>query len=671
MRGRLSPWLTSLSAKYIALFVLLVAVPAIGISAYLLDSSYSENKRALIRQQKAEAEALAGRIDQTVEDVGDRLGSIHAEGLPRARLAALLRPLLLGGLTPLLAYYVDGHGSTVLTVGPRSTSESATGNVLRGTLSPSEFAHAKQGTFVSEVRVAGDAFLGENTPVFEVAVPENYGSGVVGETLAGGTFDGLFNEARLGRGYAYAVAKGGRPLEYPVRLLKTTGTGLGNVSTLPKRISVPQVVKALHSSSAVGSATGVNLRGRKVLSAWATVPSTGWKIFVEQPESAAFAPLRGKIWRTAGLIAAFVAAALVLSVLLARRLVRPIKRMRLAAERIGGGAYDERIELKPPGRIAFRNRSSLADDAVLFTPRVAAAKSLAIEQSLPVRRRGDDLGALAEDLNRMAASLQASHSRLEQKVEERTRELQATLAQLAEKTRELEVASTHKSEFLANMSHELRTPLNAIVGFSQVLRQKLFGEVNDKQEEYLDDILSSAYHLLSLNNDILDLSKVEAGQVELEIGLFSLREALERGVVMVRERAMKNGVGLELELDPTLDLIEGDERRIRQVVFNLLSNAVKFTPEGGRVDVSTSRHDGEVMVSVADTGPGIALEDRERIFEEFQQARKGNGERPEGTGLGLALSRRLVELHGGRIWVESEVGKGSRFTFALPAGPAP
>ena len=164
---------------------------------------------------------------------------------------------------------------------------------------------------------------------------------------------------------------------------------------------------------------------------------------------------------------------------------------------------------------------------------------------------------------------------------------------------------------------------------------------------------------------MLDLSKVEAGQVELEIADFSLREALERGVVMVRERATKNGVRLSLELAPDVDLVRGDERRLRQVVFNLLSNAVKFTPAGGSVAVATARVDGEVKVSVTDTGPGIAPDDRERIFEEFQQTDVGVGQR-EGTGLGLALSKRLVELHGGRIWVESEAGRGSRFVFTLP-----
>jgi signal transduction histidine kinase len=230
---------------------------------------------------------------------------------------------------------------------------------------------------------------------------------------------------------------------------------------------------------------------------------------------------------------------------------------------------------------------------------------------------------------------------------------------------ELETASRHKSEFLANMSHELRTPLNAILGFSQVLEKRLFGELNEKQGEYIEDIRSSGSHLLSLINDVLDLSKVEAGQIELEVAPFSLREAVERGVVMVRERASKGGVALAAEVAPEVQVISGDERRIRQILFNLLSNAVKFTPTGGRVDVSAERVDGEIQVAVADTGAGIAVEDLDRIFEEFQQTDAG-AQQQEGTGLGLALSKRLVELHGGRIWVESQVGVGSRFVFTLP-----
>jgi len=220
------------------------------------------------------------------------------------------------------------------------------------------------------------------------------------------------------------------------------------------------------------------------------------------------------------------------------------------------------------------------------------------------------------------------------------------------------------------MSHELRTPLNAIIGFSQVLRERMFGEVNDKQQEYLDDILGSANHLLALINDILDLAKVEAGQVELEVAPFSLRDALEHGIVMVRERALNDDVEVTLSANGDVEVVTGDKRRISQVIFNLLSNAVKFTPARGAVNVCASQVDGEIRVSVGDTGPGIAFEDHERIFEEFQQTEAGVEQR-EGTGLGLALSKRLVELHGGRIWVESELGGGSTFVFTLPTAPVP
>jgi signal transduction histidine kinase len=199
----------------------------------------------------------------------------------------------------------------------------------------------------------------------------------------------------------------------------------------------------------------------------------------------------------------------------------------------------------------------------------------------------------------------------------------------------------------------------------------MFGPVNEKQAEYLEDILSSGSYLLSLIDDVLDLSKVEAGQVELDVRPFSVRDALERGVVMVRERATDGGVVLALDAEPDVDLVEGDERRIKQVIFNLLSNAVKFTPRGGEVDVSAARDNGEVKISVADTGPGIAPEDRERIFEEFRQAETSKAQSHEGTGLGLALSKRLVELHGGRLWLESELGSGSTFVFTLPVRSDP
>ena len=239
--------------------------------------------------------------------------------------------------------------------------------------------------------------------------------------------------------------------------------------------------------------------------------------------------------------------------------------------------------------------------------------------------------------------------------------------EIADKGRQLEAASQHKSEFLANMSHELRTPLNAVIGFSEVLLQRMFGELNAKQDEYLKDIYASGQHLLSLINDILDLSKIEAGRMELAPAPFHLPTALDNAVTLVKERASRHGITLQLDIDPRLGELVGDERKVKQVLLNLLSNAVKFTPEGGYIGLKASRKNGLVEIAVTDTGIGIALEDQAAIFEEFRQVGSDETRKQEGTGLGLTLAKKFVELHGGRIWVESEPGRGSTFTFTLPA----
>jgi len=290
--------------------------------------------------------------------------------------------------------------------------------------------------------------------------------------------------------------------------------------------------------------------------------------------------------------------------------------------------------------------------------------------SVPIVREGQIIGSLS--LNRKApgefsaevidvlrtfatqSALAIQNARLFQEIEE--------------KSRQLEVASQHKSEFLANMSHELRTPLNAIIGFSEVLSERMFGELNEKQEEYSKDIHASGQHLLSLINDILDLSKIEAGRMELELTDFHLPQAIENALTLVRERAGRRGIALAHTMDERLGEIRGDERKVKQVLLNLLSNALKFTPAGGRVEVRAGMAEGMAEISVTDTGVGIAPEDQEKVFEEFRQVGTA-AKKVEGTGLGLTLCRKFVELHGGRIWVKSQEGVGSTFTFTIPVRP--
>jgi PAS domain S-box-containing protein len=252
------------------------------------------------------------------------------------------------------------------------------------------------------------------------------------------------------------------------------------------------------------------------------------------------------------------------------------------------------------------------------------------------------------------------------------------LKELMEAKEAAVAANSVKSDFLANMSHELRTPLNSIIGFSEILEDELPGSLNEQQHENIRYILKAGRHLLSLINDILDLAKVESGKMEMEFESVSLRELLEQSLVMHRERALRNGVSLSIEMPPDRETrktsteisIEADERKLKQILFNLIGNAVKFTPRGGLVSVVARKpaDKDEIEIGVIDTGIGISPDDIPKLFKEFSQLESVSSKKYEGTGLGLALSKKLVELHNGRIWVESAVGKGSNFTFTIPVG---
>jgi signal transduction histidine kinase len=281
-------------------------------------------------------------------------------------------------------------------------------------------------------------------------------------------------------------------------------------------------------------------------------------------------------------------------------------------------------------------------------------------------------------------------------VEERQAKLEDEKRNLQAAKRAAEQASIAKSEFLANMSHELRTPLNHIIGFTELVVDKAAGDLNAQQEEYLGDVLTSSRHLLSLINDILDLSKVEAGKMELHLSDVHLRSLLENSLIMFKEKALKHGLQLSTDLDGIPERIRADERKLKQIIYNLLSNAIKFTPDGGAVRLSAQplfyldagwvapagrRVDvpfhpaaaGDwIDISIRDTGIGLKKENLERIFAPFEQADNSASRKYQGSGLGLSLTKNFVELHGGRIWAQSEgEGRGSLFSFLIPASPLP
>jgi|CXWL01.1.fsa_nt_gi signal transduction histidine kinase len=362
-----------------------------------------------------------------------------------------------------------------------------------------------------------------------------------------------------------------------------------------------------------GAGRAVGLQGGSVMIALAPVQGLDWRVVVERPREQALAPVWRTLWRTAAFIAAGLLVAVAASLLLARRMTRPIAALQAAAGSLGRGDLGARIDL----------------------------------------HTGDELDDLATQFNRMAASLQANVTDLEDRIAARTLDLQR--------------ANRHKSDFLANMSHELRTPLNAILGFADVLNEGMAGPLSAEQREYIGDIHASGMHLLALINDVLDLAKIEAGQLELELADFDVPETVASAAALVRHRCLHKGLVLAIELAPEVGLWVGDARRFKQVLVNLLTNAVKFTPAGGTVCLRAAVDAGlGLCVEVQDSGIGIAPADHAAVFEEFRQVGADLAGRAEGTGLGLALVRRLVEQHGGRVTLTSELGAGATLRFNLP-----
>jgi len=425
-------------------------------------------------------------------------------------------------------------------------------------------------------------------------------------------------EAQLNlRALAAELAVALKPPDSDAMVVDAAGTIVLH-STQSYMLEQRRIDQALHTALVAAdlhAVSGIGLTGEPVIASSLALPSLRWWVVILQPRTAALAPVRNTLVRTGAFLLGGLALAVVAASFLARRMTRPVLALHDGATALGRGELGARVQV----------------------------------------RTGDELEEVAAQFNRMADNLQENVAHLEERV--------------AEKTRDLEIANRHKSEFLANMSHELRTPLNAVIGFSEALQEEMFGPLNAKQHEYVDDIHASGAHLLALINDVLDLAKIEAGHLELERSEFDVRAALQQAATLLRERCQRQGVTLQLNIAEAINVWFADERRFKQVVVNLLTNAVKFTPSGGRVTLTAGVADDEgLWVEVGDTGVGIAPEHHELVFQEFRQVGGGGLRKAEGTGLGLALVRRLVEQHGGRVGVRSQRGEGAVFRFNIPQG---
>ncbi len=617
--------------KYVVIFFGLVSGVLIASGAMEIYFSYQENKATLVRVQSEKAETAATRIEEFIHGIVTAIGwTAHSAYLPdgAAPEGRLLDYLWLLRQVPSIteAMHLDASGRETLRV-----------SRLARNVVGSRADHSQDPRFLAAQ--AGAIYFGpvyfreDSEPYMTIAMPlKGPDAGIAVAEVNLKFFWGVMSQIQIGRaGYAYVVDSGGILIAHPDIGLVLQKTALG---------ALPQVRAALAASprpsgrGGSGAEIGADLGGREVLTAHAAISPVGWHVFVEQPVREAFSPLYAAILRTGGLLLVGLALSTVASLVLARRMLRPIQALQQGAARIGAGSLGERITLQT----------------------------------------GDELEALAEQFNQTAAQLQESYASLERKVRERTADLSEALRALQEKTQQLEVASRHKSIFLANMSHEFRTPMHAIIGCSEILLDPSLPVTEQERPQFLRDILASGRHLLALINEVLDLSRIEVGRLDLRIEPTAVREVLDTVHGTMRPLAAKKHIQLDLECAEGVGLAPMDAARVRQALLNLIGNALKFTPEGGRVWVRglLSHPDDGLRIEVEDTGPGIPAEEHERIFVEFQQAPVAHpAGRLEGAGLGLTLARRFVEMHGGRLWVESEVGRGSTFIVTLPVDAGP
>ena len=766
--------------KYVALFVAVVCVALLTNGLFEIWFSYQENKQALTRIQREQAEAAAGKIGQFIKDIEGQIGWTTqlpwtASALEQRRFDALRLLRQVPAITELAQ--LDASGKEQLRV-----SRLAMDAVGVGT------DYSKDPKFTEAV--ARKIYYGpvyfrrESEPYMTLAMAgARRDAGVsVAEVNLKFIWE-VVSQIKVGnKGQAFVIDSRGRLIAHPDISLVLRNTDMFRLD----------YVKTARDESGV-SRQGVeivnDILGREVLTAHAPIPPLRWLMFVELPIDEAYAPLYESIKRSAWLLAGGLALAFLAGLLLARKMIIPIQQLREGAAQIGAGNLEQRISIKTGDELealadqfndmAGRLEESYADLENKVEQRTAELgqsvselralgevsqavnSTLDLEQVLTtitqraVQLSRTDAGAIyVFDEARQEFKLRATYGMSDEMIialtdrhigtgdahigpaatqrkpiqvadvtlepaapvneinlregyrallivpllrpdhivgalvvrrkapgefPQSTIDLLETFAdqsvvaiqnanlfhEIEEKGKQLAIASQHKSQFLANMSHELRTPLNAILGYTELILDSIYGEVPEKAQAVLKRVESNGRHLLGLINDVLDLSKIEAGQLTLSLTDYSMKDVLYNVFSAVEPLANDKKLGFKVEAQPDMPKGHGDERRLTQVVLNLVGNAIKFS-DTGAVIIKASATNGTFTVAVQDNGPGISKADQAKIFEEFQQADNSATKKKGGTGLGLSISRRIVEMHGGRLWVESEIGHGSVFQFSLP-----
>jgi signal transduction histidine kinase len=776
--------------KYVGLFVGVVSVALLVNGLFEIWFSYQEYRDSLIRIQREQADAAAAKIEQFIREIESQVGwttqlpwSIGTMDQRRFDALRLLRQV--PAVTELS--FLDASGLEQLRVSRLAMDVVASK------------ADLSQDPKFSEA-VAHKAYYGpvyfrrESEPYMTLALAgTRRESGVsVAEVNLKLIWD-VVSQIKVGeRGDAYLVDAQGRLIAHPDISLVLRNTDMSKLAQVQAARRPAESAPGDTPPEQVQVAQ--DIQGRQVLTAYAKVPSLGWLVFVELPAAEAYAPIYASIERSGLLLLCALGLAFLTGLLLARRMVGPIRALREGAARIGGGDFAQRIsirtgdelealadqfnemggrlqesyanlerkvelrtqelaqsveELRALGEVSQAVNSTLDLSAVLATI-VAKAVDLSDTEAGAIyvyeeerkefrlrathgmrddliaaiaERQGDlgdtSIGEAAEartpvqlpDLSEappspiMSLLIEAGYRAVlvvpllrpdralgalvvrrsvPGEFPKETVDLLQTFAaqsvlaiqnarlfsEIEEKGRQLEVASQHKSQFLANMSHELRTPLNAILGYTELIIDGIYGGVPQKMAGVLERVQRNGRHLLGLINDVLDLSKIEAGQLTLSLASYSIADVVNGVVNTVESLATEKQLALKVELPPNLPAGRGDERRISQVLLNLVGNAIKFTDKG-EVVIAASALNGSFNIAVRDTGPGIAPADQAKIFEEFQQADNSTTKTKGGTGLGLAIARRIIEMHGGTISVESTLGEGSTFLVSLPVKAQP